>query len=299
MKVMTKSLMALYFFSLHHELFAKDRRPSYPFITGDGFRALAEHILDEDVCSINLSSFKKGDIVFVKTEFLDRFIGEFLPKIPLPFILITHNSDCDIPGRWSFLLDEPKLLAWFGQNVMDASHPKLHPLPIGITNRYNFNGEASVYFSALKKAQMRQKYPKQVLAYWNMNIETSFAERKKSYEHFSNMSACLTLHHLVPFKNYVRNLLKSHFIVSPRGNGLDCHRSWEALYFGAIPIVKHSGIDSLFEGLPVLIIEDWSQVSEELLIQTLSTLEPSIFLEKLWFPYWKNLIHSYKATCDL
>jgi len=296
---MTRSLTALYFFSLHHELFGKDRRPSYPFITGDGFRALAEHILDEDACNINLSSFKKGDVVFIKTEFLDRFIGEFLPKIPEPFILITHNSDCDIPGKWSFLLDEPKLLAWFGQNVMDASHPKLHPLPIGITNRYNFNGEASVYFSALKKAQMRQKHPKQVLAYWNMNIGTHPQERKESYEHFSNMKACLTLHHLVPFKNYVRNLLKSHFIVSPRGNGLDCHRTWEALYFGAIPIVKHSGIDSLFEGLPVLIIEDWSQVSEELLIKTLSTLEPSTFLEKLWLPYWQHLIHSYKATCDL
>ena len=280
-----------------YELIAKDRRPSYPLITGDGFRALAEHILDEDVCHIDLEAFKKGDIVFVKTEFLDRFTQEFLPKISKPFILITHNSDCDIPGRWNYLLHDPIIITWFGQNVLSREHPKLHPIPIGITNRYNYNGESSIYFSAIKKAQNHPRHPKQTLVYWNMNINTSPEERKKSYEHFSTKSFCLTLHQLVPFKNYIHNLLKAQFVVSPRGNGLDCHRTWEALYFGAIPIVKRSGIDELFEDLPVVIIEDWNQVSEEFLKNKLLHLNASPHaLEKLWFPYWKKLIDSYRCN---
>lgn len=264
-------------------------------ITGDGFRALAQHILDEDICHIDLDAFKKGDIVFVKTEYLDQFAQEFLLKIPHPFILITHNSDCDIPGRWRYLLSDPKILAWFGQNVVERAHRKLHPIPIGITNRYNFNGEASIYFSALKKAQNCKKHPKPTLVYWNMNIETSKEERKKSFEYFSTKSFCLTLPQLVPFKNYLHNILKSQFVVSPRGNGLDCHRTWEALYFGAIPIVKHSGIDELFEELPVVIIDEWHEVTEAFLKDTLIDLNKTPHsLEKLWFPFWKKRINSYK-----
>lgn len=293
--------MLLCFFSFFSpNLLAKDRRPSYPFVTGDGFRAIAHHVLDEDASNINLDGFNQGDIVFVKTEFLDRFTAEFLPNILQPFILITHNSDCDIPGRWEYLLDEPKLIAWFGQNVIDATHSKIHPIPIGITNRYNFNGEASIYFNAIKRAKNQKKYPKQVLAYWNMNISTSPNERRKSYEHFSSKSFCLTIHHPIPFKNYVRNLLKSHFIVSPRGSGLDCHRTWEALYFGAIPIVKHSGIDELFLDLPVLLIDNWSEISQELLNIKLDQIHQKNHREeKLWFPYWHRLINSYREACNL
>jgi hypothetical protein len=31
------------------------------------------------------------------------------------------------------------------------------------------------------------------------------------------------------------------FVASPYGGGPDCHRTWEALILGCIPIVKSSG----------------------------------------------------------
>ncbi len=37
-------------------------------------------------------------------------------------------------------------------------------------------------------------------------------------------------------KVYARNCQYS-FWLSPRGNGIDCHRTWEALYLDVIPIV--------------------------------------------------------------
>jgi hypothetical protein len=294
---MIKHWMLLFFFNilLFSPLDGKDRRPSYPFITGDGFRALADHILDEDTWQIDLAGFKQGDIVFVKTEFLQTFIDNTLDLIPYPFILLTHNSDIDIPGPWQSVLDHKKLLAWFGQNVIDNTHPKIHPIPIGITNRYNFNGDISVYLHALKKAQLALGCPRKLLLYWNMNIATSPCERQKSFNYFSQLDYCVTLPNLVPFKNYVRNLLKTHFIVSPRGNGLDCHRTWEALYFGAIPIVKRSGLDSALEDLPVLFVNDWNEVTKELLENYLESLpNKKLNQEKLWFPYWENLITNFK-----
>ena len=59
------------------------------------------------------------------------------------------------------------------------------------------------------------------------------------------------------------------FVLSPHGNGLDCHRTWEALILGCIPIVRTSPIDSLYEGLPVLIVNDWNNINNELLQNTI------------------------------
>jgi len=46
------------------------------------------------------------------------------------------------------------------------------------------------------------------------------------------------------------------FGLSPRGNGLDCHRTWEMLFFGMIPIVKTGPLDYLYENLPVLVLNE-------------------------------------------
>jgi hypothetical protein len=50
------------------------------------------------------------------------------------------------------------------------------------------------------------------------------------------------------------------YVLSPPGNGIDCHRTWEALFLGSIPIVKKSfwPFDKLQIGAKV--IEDWSEV---------------------------------------
>ena len=48
------------------------------------------------------------------------------------------------------------------------------------------------------------------------------------------------------------------FVLSPPGVGIDCHRTWEILFFGGIPIVESSSLDSLFDDLPVVIVKDTS-----------------------------------------
>ena len=53
------------------------------------------------------------------------------------------------------------------------------------------------------------------------------------------------------------------FALSPRGHGLDSHRTWELLFFGAIPIVKTSRLDAMYRGLPVVIVTSWQDVCTE------------------------------------
>ena len=61
---------------------------------------------------------------------------------------------------------------------------------------------------------------------------------------------------------------KSHYTLSPRGAGEDCHRFYEAIYLDSIPIVKrtNTAFDKLYNLFPCLIVNNWTDVTEELLI---------------------------------
>ena len=77
------------------------------------------------------------------------------------------------------------------------------------------------------------------------------------------------------------------FVISPFGCGLDTHRTWEALILGCIPIIAHSDLDPLFDDLPVLLVDKWSDVSEGLLDSTILEFQNRKFnFDKLKLRYW-------------
>lgn len=94
------------------------------------------------------------------------------------------------------------------------------------------------------------------------------------------------------------------FWISPRGNGIDCHRTWEALYLDVIPIVWNSSLNVLYENLPILIINDESQITEDFLREQLLSIsakkkkflenssETVYQFEKIRNAYWRRLILS-------
>lgn len=55
-------------------------------------------------------------------------------------------------------------------------------------------------------------------------------------------------------------LANHSLVLCPRGNGLDSHRAWETLYVGRIPVVASSAMDAAFDGLPVMILQSWSDL---------------------------------------
>jgi hypothetical protein len=97
-------------------------------------------------------------------------------------------------------------------------------------------------------------------------------------------------------KVYERNR-QYPFWLSPRGSGLDCHRTWEALYLDIIPIVWNSSLNVLYENLPVLIINDYQELNEKFLYEKLNEIskkklskEKIYQYEKLRNAYWRRLI---------
>ena len=90
-------------------------------------------------------------------------------------------------------------------------------------------------------------------------------------------------------QHYLQELLRHQFVLCPPGNGEDTHRMWEALYCGAVPVVRESPVVRQFPGLPMVIVKDFRQLAPDFLLreaQRLATEGPR--LEYLWRDYWKK-----------
>ena len=254
-----------------------------PYISGDAFRSLADFVLDE-TSDFHPKHVKQGNIIFVKTDNIEDFFHAKHPYIRHPYVLITHNGDYPVPRGCGRYLKDSKLLAWFGQNIEGFSHPKLRPIPIGIANQY-VSGSGDVRILKQRRAQLNE-YDRTHLAYLNINTGTNCDIRNRVYQICREKSFCWERGGL-PFKDYLIDLAQSKFVISPRGNGLDCHRTWEALYMGAIPIVTHSSLDVIFENLPVLIIDDWASLTEEFLEEQYQKITSGSYdLSPLYMNYW-------------
>ncbi len=52
------------------------------------------------------------------------------------------------------------------------------------------------------------------------------------------------------------------FVISPEGNGIDCHRHYEALMAGCIPIIEENElIKDKYKGCPILWTKDYSEIT--------------------------------------
>lgn len=275
---------------IQHACFTQVRASSAPYISGDTFRSEADFIYDETSTSFDPALVKAQDVIFVKGDMVESFFESKHSEIENPYILITHNSDESLPGKFASYLDDSKIIVWFSQNVDGYQHEKLIPIPIGIANQYWEHGSIKT-LNVLK--HMRKNINRPFLLVMNFAASTH-PERQVVQELFEKEYYCFR-RSKKKYIAYLTDFALAKFILSPRGNGLDCHRTWEALYMGAVPIVKTSPLDPMFKDLPVLIVKDWKEINEEMLKETWDAWEcPCQEHEKLFFPYWKSLIDKYR-----
>jgi hypothetical protein len=67
-------------------------------------------------------------------------------------------------------------------------------------------------------------------------------------------------------ESYYTLLPSFKFIISPEGNGIDCHRHYEALLAGCIPIMERNPLtEEKYKGCPVLWTTDYSEITPDYL----------------------------------
>lgn len=263
----------------------------------------------------DFSNFQPGMSIYVASTALRDFMG-WINLIPGKFVLVTGDCDICVPNDvfsneddFIEFIENPKLLHWYSQNCV-GKHKKLSQIPIGLDYHTMSMGDHSWGPKMWPVAQevMLKQFAQAAQPFWN-RINGCYANfqflmtTRFSYDRGDAINKVpRELVYYEPIKttreNCWRTQTKYAFVLSPHGNGLDCHRTWEALCLGCIPIVKTSPLDPLYSGLPVLIVADWSDVNVYLLTNTImqfknKELAHEFKYEKLQLDYWMKNINVY------
>lgn len=277
-------------------IFNFNRSSSYPFITGDGFRSIAQHVFDE-VSNFNPEDVLKNDIIFVRSDFLKEFFKRKHSLIMNRYILISHNMDTNITEEYSAYLDN-KIIHWFAQNLL-FNHKKITSIPIGLTNYHYSRIEDRGRLYCITEGMMYAKnnIKKSLISFGFAT--SSNPQRVMLKDKISKMSNVVEIEEMDQI-NYFKKISQNKFTVSPEGNGVDCYRTWEALYLGVVPIVQRNAMTEYFKniGLPIVTVNNWSEVDnydQDLLNSVYDKLEHKFGNKAIYIAYWLDLINSKKV----
>lgn len=222
-------------------------------------------------------------IIFCYTHDINHFLGKFFDHLSDDTILITHNSDHGIDSSYIKFLDSSKIKTWYCQNRY-TTHPKLVSLPIGIANSQWQHGSENTLLSIRDEGNDKTR-----LVYKNFNIDTNTGLRIQCDRETSNNG--IVMSPATTNEEYWREISKSHYTISPPGNGIDCHRIWECIALRSIPIViKHEAF-SQFLDLPILFVNSYSEITEELLQRELLTFKMTVYsADIINIDYWRDRV---------
>ena len=244
----------------------------YNFIDGDYFESLADYSFG-DMYSTNASQpnyqilksifekFEKPKI-FIETHRLGILFRELQNFPDKKCIIIAHNSDATYGKELFDNLPKNVEKIWC-QNYNYIETDRIKSLPIGL-ERVRWFPEQKKQEILYKK--MDDEIERTELVYMNFNPSTN-PIRQQIFDSlkgkdFINIEM---VGNGGDYENYINNLKKHKFVISPPGNGIDCHRNWEAIYCGCIPIVLDSYFcKNIFSSEKVFFSVDYSISEQEL-----------------------------------
>lgn len=181
------------------------------------------------------------------------------------FIIFTGFEDTPIDEEIFGRIPE-NVLGIYGSNAL-AFGGKVHPMPYGLQRQMSPRDLRHEYI----KTMMHKKITPTNLLYLNHSTFTN-PRRATLNECFAKKTWATVKKPLSSqpnhYVNYLTDIKKHQFVLCPSGNakGCDCHRDWETLYMRRVPVVERSPyLEKVFDGLPVLFVNDFSEVTEELL----------------------------------
>ena len=240
---------------------------------------------------------------------ITTFATYVLPKMTKPFILITSDGDNSVPSHVNNaenILNSPLCKAWYTQNYDGSQkHPKLKPIPIGFNLHTHFPGLWSNKVSEnlekmlkLRREALHQtnRFMAPYLPWWR-----SFAMSKGSLKIIKDRNdaklAIKCMYYERGIRMSIDMLWKTYgskmFALSPPGNGLDVHRTWELLFFGVIPVVKSvGGLDDMYKDLPVIVVKNWTDMcAPNFFVEQRERLKDKwpMSLDKFKLDYWVDV----------
>ena len=269
---------------------------------------------------------RDGEVVWVRLSWLRSFAKQVLPQVKGRFVLVTGDSDSCVPSELKAeagaVLGSPNVLHWFTQNYDgSAETQKMSPVPIGID--FHMLSERPIWGETCASPRQQEQALESIarslapVASRTPKVYVDFAWQKglgildyRTYHPLQGtrlrqsrrwLAKRLRANEAVHCQNgplprteMWRRRGEFAFVLSPPGNGLDCHRTWEALAFGHIVLVPSSSLNRLYSELPVILLNRWDEITPENLGNWLTIYKnrPGI-AEKLTSAYWVNRMRTH------
>ena len=234
------------------------RETSEPFLAADTFYALATVHLHDSSEIARISSCSRDNIVFIVGDLIDElitFCASHAPQIEIGNLII-HDTDrsftqSDLEPLFTYV---DKI---FCINYLGRSTTKITGLPLGLENKiYLSGGLLKGFEKSFKKGRDRRIG---ILVAWNDS--TYIESRQEARVELEKSKNTFSLRKRVAASVLHKLMSNSLFVACPRGNGLDTHRFWEAIYLGAIPVIKRDEALPIHADWPSLIVDSWSDVT--------------------------------------
>ncbi len=233
------------------------RISSYPYLCPDTYLAKCERVI---LTPLDLNKFigensNKYKTVYLVGDLIDKLIESREQISNIETLVIGESDATQYEKNLSKLYS--KVGKIFSNNLVGKSD-RCFPVPLGI--------ERQAYRSAGRVRNFQKKYDTNIsnrtipfLIAWNDATNT---KRPIYRAEFQNHSDSLVINQRVHASTIHKLMRKTMFVPSPAGNGIDCHRTWEALYLGAVPVVLRSEYFGESDW-PVLLVDSWSELLEK------------------------------------
>lgn len=273
-----------------------ERPTSYPYISGDTFRAICDARIenDEDLNKFILMAISGLNIktVFFSLSYIhnnEKNIMEKLNLVNSSFFskikLILHNGD-KIPSISLFEYLKKLFKKIYCVNIINESE-NIISIPIGLENYHYFNNGRLSEFQDFNKMLSSNK--REIIISSCFSLATNYEKRKEISETLKN-SYVFCVSNKLSRSEYINLMKNSLFTISPPGNGDDCHRTWEAIYFKTIPVVLNGFLSKFMcDNLPIYSVNSYTELlhkSDNDLYEIYNDLIEHRSNSLAYFDYW-------------
>jgi len=228
-----------------------------------------------DIDNYDFTDYDNPELVYINSSLInkskkiliDSNLFRKLEQFRNPFRIVLHNSDQNFNDIHRHYLDIPNLKKIYTQNI-NTVHKDVVPIPIGIANTNWPWGNLETIKNLISSPIRKDK-----LCYFYFKINGGVREeyRPKCHKILINKGFKFLPHQ--EYRDYLQTLKRHKFCISPPGNGLDCHRMWEALYMKTVPICERNILTEYFQKIfPIVIVDDWNELDIDYLISNYSEI---------------------------
>jgi hypothetical protein len=234
----------------------------------------ADALKSHQVTAETASQVQAYDTVYVPICKLEHFVNTTLPNITKNFILMSGQNSKPpepIPREvYNVIMKHPRIVKWFLQNLsmyaVDPHNPKLRPFPYGIHTmqpkalleelKTPRNKTNLIYKSWFKKSNN-----------WNVRRNIPNGEQVNATE-------------------FLKRMHESEYVISPDGDRPECHRHYEAIALGTMPITSLD--PTLYRHLEGNVIYEettWNLTDLEVRLPRKPVVNQRLIFQEYWMEY--------------